>query len=133
VARDLGVRLGSWSFEVQGDLDTSVLVGGADGNANFDRVTVRATVETDASNEQFATLVAETERRCPVTQLSSAAVSSTTVSGRTPPCPGPTDTQATSVPGHLVKLSALTKPADPSARRTASGVGLCSTPTTTSR
>ncbi len=69
VARDLGIRLGAWSFEVQGDLDTSVLVGGADGNANFDRVTVRATVETDATDEQFATLVAETERRCPVTQL----------------------------------------------------------------
>jgi cytochrome P450/uncharacterized OsmC-like protein len=69
VAKDLDIRLGSWSFEVQGDLDTSVLVGGADGNANFDRVSVRATVETDATDEQFATLVAETERRCPVTQL----------------------------------------------------------------
>jgi hypothetical protein len=32
VAKDLGIRLGTWSFEVQGDLDTSVLVGGADGN-----------------------------------------------------------------------------------------------------
>ena len=69
VAKDLGIRLGTWSFEVQGDLDTSVLVGGADGNANFDRVSVRATVETDATDEQFATLVSETERRCPVTQL----------------------------------------------------------------
>jgi putative redox protein len=69
VAKDLGIRLGNWSFEVQGDLDTSVLVGGADGNANFDRVTVHATVETDATDEQLATLVAETERRCPVTQL----------------------------------------------------------------
>jgi uncharacterized OsmC-like protein len=69
VARDLGIRLGTWSFEVQGDLDTGVLVGGADGNANFDRVSVRAAVETDATDEQFATLVAETERRCPVTQL----------------------------------------------------------------
>jgi putative redox protein len=69
VAKDLGIRLGEWTFEVQGDLDTSVLVGGADGNANFDRVTVRATVETDATEEQFARLVSETERRCPVTQL----------------------------------------------------------------
>ena len=69
VAKDLGVRLGAWSFEVQGDLDTSVLVAGAEGNANFDKVTVRAVVETDATDEQFATLVAETERRCPVTQL----------------------------------------------------------------
>ena len=69
VAKDLGIRLGAWTFEIQGDLDTSVLVNGAEGNANFDKVTVRATVETDASDEQFARLVAETERRCPVTQL----------------------------------------------------------------
>ena len=69
VAKDLGVRLGAWSFDVQGDLDTSVLVGGAEGNANFDKVTVRATVETNATDEQFAMLVAETERRCPVSQL----------------------------------------------------------------
>jgi putative redox protein len=54
---------------VRGDLDTSVLVGGAEGNANFDRVSVRATVQTNATDEQFTTLIAETERRCPVTQL----------------------------------------------------------------
>jgi putative redox protein len=69
VAKDLGIALGRWTFDVRGDLDTAVLVGGADGNANFDHVEVRATVETDASEEQFATLVAETARRCPVTQL----------------------------------------------------------------
>ena len=69
VAKDLGITLGAWSFQVQGDLDTSVLVSGAEGNANFGRVSVRATVETDATDEQFARLVAETERRCPVTQL----------------------------------------------------------------
>jgi putative redox protein len=69
VAKDLGIQLGRWTFEIQGDLDTAVLVGGAEGNANFDRVEVRATVETDASEEQFATLIAETARRCPVTQL----------------------------------------------------------------
>jgi putative redox protein len=69
VARDLGIRLGRWTFDVQGDLDTAVLVGGAEGNANFERVTVRATVQTDATGEQFARLVSETGRRCPVTQL----------------------------------------------------------------
>jgi putative redox protein len=69
VAKDLGVRLGQWTFDIQGDLDTAVLVGGAEGNANFDRVEVRATVETDATEEQFATLISETARRCPVTQL----------------------------------------------------------------
>jgi putative redox protein len=69
VAKDLGVWLGKWTFDIVGDLDTAVLVGGADGNANFDKVEVRATVETDATPEQFDTLVAETARRCPVTQL----------------------------------------------------------------
>ncbi|MEQ3552785.1 OsmC family protein [Pseudonocardia nematodicida] len=69
VAKDLGIRLGRWTFDAQGDLDTAVLVGGAAGNANFDRVEVRATVETDATEEQFARLISETARRCPVTQL----------------------------------------------------------------
>jgi putative redox protein len=69
VASDLGIRLGRWTFDIQGDLDTAVLVGGAAGNANFDRVEVNATVETDATDEQFANLVSETARRCPVTQL----------------------------------------------------------------
>lgn len=69
VAKSLGVRLGKFTFDITGDLDTDVLVTGADGNANFDRVTVRATVETDATEDQFADLVSETARRCPVTQL----------------------------------------------------------------
>jgi uncharacterized OsmC-like protein len=69
VAKDLGITLGAWTFDVRGDLDTRVLVAGAEGNANFDRVEVRVTVETDASEKQFAKLVAETERRCPVSQL----------------------------------------------------------------
>ena len=67
VAQGLGIRLGAWTFDIQGDLDPAVLT--ADGNSNFDKVTVRATVETDATPEQFATFVSETERRCPVTQL----------------------------------------------------------------
>lgn len=69
VAKSLGISLGRWTFEIQGDLDTAVLVGGEEGNANFDKVTVTASVETDATEEQFATLVSETARRCPVTQL----------------------------------------------------------------
>ncbi|SDF84661.1 OsmC family protein [Klenkia brasiliensis] len=69
VAKELGVTLGSWTFDVQGDLDTAVMVGGEEGNANFDAVTVRATVQTDADDETFEKLKADTERRCPVTQL----------------------------------------------------------------
>lgn len=69
VAKDLGITLGRFTFEVQGDLDTAVFVGGVDGNANFDRVEVTATVESDATAEQFARLQDETDRRCPVSQL----------------------------------------------------------------
>ncbi len=69
VAKDLGVTLGAFTFHAQGDLDPSVFVGGADGNPNFDSVTVEASVETDADDATFDTLVSELERRCPVTQL----------------------------------------------------------------
>jgi uncharacterized OsmC-like protein len=69
VAKSLGVRLGEFHFSVRGELDTRVLVEGLEGNANFDRVTVEVSVETDATEEQFLRFVEETERRCPVTQL----------------------------------------------------------------
>lgn len=69
VAGELGIALGRWTFRVQGDLDPSVLAGGAQGNPNFDRVEVRVTVETDAGSEQFDQFRTETERRCPVTQM----------------------------------------------------------------
>lgn len=69
VAKGLGLQLGSWTFHVQGDLNPAVIGSGAEGNANFDRVTVKVTLETDADDAAFATLRDETERRCPVTQL----------------------------------------------------------------
>ena len=69
VARDLGIQLGRWTFDVRGDLDPAVLVTGADGDANFRAVHIAVSVETDASAEQFVRLSQETERRCPVTQL----------------------------------------------------------------
>ena len=69
VAKDLGLRVGAFTFTAQGDLDPSVFVGGAQGDANFRSVSVQATVETDAEGETFDHFVAELERRCPVTQL----------------------------------------------------------------
>lgn len=69
VAKDLGISLGRLTFEATGDLDTSILVGGLEGDANFRRVVVSVIVETDASAEQFEQLERETERRCPVSQL----------------------------------------------------------------
>ena len=69
VAKSLGITLGRWSFHIQGDLDPSVNGGGAERNANFDADAVAVSVETDATEEQFATFHSETERRCPVTQM----------------------------------------------------------------
>lgn len=88
VAREQGIALGAWSFEVVGDLDTAVMVLGQAGNAAFDRVAVTVTVETDASDEQFATLKQETERRCPVTQLFSRSVEDFTSTWTARPLPG---------------------------------------------
>ena len=69
VAKELGVALGRFTFDVVGDFDPSVMAGGAEGDANFDAVRVSATIETDADASTFERLKAETERRCPVTQL----------------------------------------------------------------
>ncbi|MEH3155983.1 MAG: OsmC family protein [Gordonia paraffinivorans] len=69
VAKDLGVSLGEFTFRIQGDLDTAVFVTGAEGNANFDKVTVDVTVQSDADEATFQKFVSEVERRCPVSQL----------------------------------------------------------------
>lgn len=69
VAKDLGVTLGRVEAEAVGDLDTAVIGGGAEGNANFDAVRLQVSIETDATPEQFAQLKSETERRCPVSQM----------------------------------------------------------------
>lgn len=70
VAKDQGLTLGDWYVTVKGNLDPAVLVGGKEGNANFDDVELNVRVQTDAVDEaQFRKFVSETERRCPVTQL----------------------------------------------------------------
>jgi uncharacterized OsmC-like protein len=69
VAKDLGISLGELTFRIQGDLDTEVFVTGAEGNANFDKVTVDVTVQSDADEATFQKFVSEVERRCPVSQL----------------------------------------------------------------
>jgi len=70
VAKDLGIRLDSFAFDASADLDTAVLVGGShDADANFESLTLDATIRTNATPDQFAALKAETERRCPIYQL----------------------------------------------------------------
>jgi len=69
VAGDLGIKLHRFEFDLVGDLDTAVLVGGEPGVGHFERVQIRVLIETDASSEQFERLRSETERRCPIFQL----------------------------------------------------------------
>jgi uncharacterized OsmC-like protein len=70
VAKELGICLDAFTFDLSADLDTAVMVGGAhDANPNFERISIEATIRTNATAEQFARLKAETERRCPVFAL----------------------------------------------------------------
>lgn len=69
VAKDLGIKVGEWKVDVHAELDTAVLVAGADGNANFGSISGKVSVQTDADAEKFAKFAQETERRCPISQL----------------------------------------------------------------
>lgn len=73
VAKDLGIELGKWEVEVEGQLDPSVLVGGKEGNSNWKSVSLGVKVESNAGKEEFEKFTRETERRCPVTQLVSTS------------------------------------------------------------
>ncbi len=70
VARHLGLTLGAFTVSVDAKLDPTVLATGAEGVSNFTRLTLTASIETDAAPAQFAHFGTEVERRCPVTQLS---------------------------------------------------------------
>lgn len=75
VGRDHGIKLGEWNVTVTGDLPTNVLVGGEEGNPNWERVRLLVRVQTDVDGgveegrERFGFFVREVERRCPITQL----------------------------------------------------------------
>ncbi len=70
VAKDFGIELLSFEFDLKADLDTAILVGGAaEGDPNFQNVEVHAVVETDVSDDVFRKFYEETERRCPMIQL----------------------------------------------------------------
>lgn len=73
VAKDLGITIGEWNVEVEGNLPTEVFVGGKEGNPNWKSVTLKARVQTNLEggndNPQFQQFIAEIERRCPMTAL----------------------------------------------------------------
>ncbi|MCU1419728.1 MAG: osmotically inducible protein OsmC [Mycetocola sp.] len=69
VALGQGITLGTFEGTIKSTLDNSVLVFGAEGNANFSTADISVTIETDLEDEAFDTFVAEVARRCPMTQL----------------------------------------------------------------
>ncbi len=70
VAKDFGVELSAFEFTINANLDTAILIGGAEeGNPNIKNIVLKATIETDISDELFEKIRVETERRCPIYQL----------------------------------------------------------------
>ncbi|KAJ5321631.1 uncharacterized protein N7506_010761 [Penicillium brevicompactum] len=73
VAKDLGITIGEWNVEVEGNLPTEVFVWGKEGNPNWKSVTLKARVQSNLeggnNNPQFQQFIAEIERRCPMTAL----------------------------------------------------------------
>ncbi|KAK4225871.1 OsmC/Ohr family [Podospora fimiseda] len=73
VAKDHGIKLGKWHVTVDALLPTAVLVGGQQGNPNWESVKLKARVQTDVPVEdkegKFQFFVQEVERRCPITTL----------------------------------------------------------------
>ena len=70
VAKEQGIEIRSYSFEVAGDFNPTIMTtGSGKGDDSFHDVRLTATVETDADQEQISALGAEVERRCPVSAL----------------------------------------------------------------
>ncbi|KAF3343960.1 hypothetical protein VdG2_08018 [Verticillium dahliae VDG2] len=73
VAKDHGVKLGKWDVSLEGVLPTAVLVGGEQGNPNWESVDLKVQVQTDIEGgdeaAEFKRFASEVERRCPITQL----------------------------------------------------------------
>ncbi|KAI8674611.1 hypothetical protein NCS57_00359700 [Fusarium keratoplasticum] len=70
VAKDHGIKLGKWHVTAHGQLPTAVLVGGQQGNPNWESVALTVRVQSDAKDDdEFQHFVSEVERRCPITQL----------------------------------------------------------------
>jgi len=66
----LGLTVDRFHFDISADLDTAILGGrAAEGNANFEKVTVAALVTTGAGDAEPRALQIETERRRPIDQL----------------------------------------------------------------
>jgi putative redox protein len=70
VAKGMGIAIERMSFDLEAEIDMSVLVGvPAKGLPDFQPVSMNVTVATTASDAELEKLQAETERRCPMSQV----------------------------------------------------------------
>ncbi|OLR95139.1 OsmC family protein [Actinokineospora bangkokensis] len=71
VAKELGITIEHVHIDVAADFNPTTMTTGQhrEGETTFQNLRVDAVVTTDATDEQVATLGAETARRCPVTEL----------------------------------------------------------------
>lgn len=71
VAKELGVTIEHVRFDVVADFNPTTMTTGRhlEGETTFQNLRITAEIVTDATDEQFATLHSETERRCPVSEL----------------------------------------------------------------
>ena len=68
-AAEMGLEYRGLTFEAEFRIDVRGRMGKADVRPHFQKVRVEARVDTDASDEDLARVVEETERRCPVFNL----------------------------------------------------------------
>lgn len=72
-AAEMGLEYRGITFEAEFRIDVRGRMGKADVRPHFQTVRVEARVDTDASDQELARVVEETERRCPVFNLISDA------------------------------------------------------------
>ncbi len=70
VAKGMGIAIERMSFDLESEIDMSVLVGlEPKGLPDFQAVSMNVSVATAASDAELVKLQAETERRCPMSQV----------------------------------------------------------------
>lgn len=66
IAKEMNFDLQGISFKVEGEIDTSGLMGNLEVNPYFEKVSVKAFVETSESQERIDEMRAAVDLRCPV-------------------------------------------------------------------
>jgi len=66
IAKEMNFDLQGISFEVEGDLDTSGLMGNLEVKPYFQKVMIKAVVETSETQDRINEMQAVVDLRCPV-------------------------------------------------------------------